>query len=85
MIDQPVTGERWVGAAGRATRFRGPHGGRVGCRHCASLAQAELSCTSPEMFGADLPRWQRLAGAVRRNYWAATATPTACSRSARST
>jgi myo-inositol-1(or 4)-monophosphatase len=31
LIDQPVTGERWIGAAGRATRFRGPFGGHAGC------------------------------------------------------
>ncbi len=69
VIDQPVTGERWIGAAGRATMFRGPFGGKPGCRPCASLDQAELSCTSPEMLGPDQPRWDRLAGAVRRNYW----------------
>jgi histidinol phosphatase-like enzyme (inositol monophosphatase family) len=69
VIDQPVTGERWIGSSGQATTFRGPHGGRAGCRPCPSLADAELSCTSPEMLGPDAPRWQRLAGAVRRNYW----------------
>jgi myo-inositol-1(or 4)-monophosphatase len=70
VIDQPVTGERWIGAAGRRTRFRGPLGGQVGGRPCAALADAELSCTSPEMLGAgQMPRWRRLAGAVRRNYW----------------
>jgi histidinol phosphatase-like enzyme (inositol monophosphatase family) len=70
VIDQPVTGERWIGAAGRATVFRGPLGGVAGCRPCASPADAELSCTSPEMLiGPDEPRWRRLAGATRRNYW----------------
>ena len=69
IIDQPITGERWIGATGRRTEFRGPFGGQVGCRACAELAQAELSATSPEMFGADLPRFTRLAGAVRRNVW----------------
>jgi histidinol phosphatase-like enzyme (inositol monophosphatase family) len=69
VIDQPVTGERWIGAAGRATIFRGGFGGRAGCRSCASLADAELSCTSPEMLGSDQARWQRLAGGVKRNYW----------------
>jgi fructose-1,6-bisphosphatase/inositol monophosphatase family enzyme len=50
--------------------FRGPLGGVVGCRPCASPADAELSCTSPEMLiGPDEPRWRRLAGAMRRNYW----------------
>lgn len=69
VIDQPVTGERWVGAVGRTTRFRGPLGGRAGCRPCPTLAEAELSCTSPAMFGADLPRFQRLADATRRTSW----------------
>ena len=69
VIDQPVSRERWIGAVGRATVFRGAYGGSPGCRPCACLADAELSCTSPEMLGPDLPRWQRLANAVRRNYW----------------
>ncbi len=65
IIDQPITQERWIGAAGRATLFRGTHG-RAGCRPCASLAEAELSATSPQIFEDDTPRWQRLVGAVRR-------------------
>jgi histidinol-phosphatase len=70
VIDQPVTRERWIGAAGRRTRFSGPLGGRIGCRACPTLASAELSCTSPEMMRGDaMPRWERLAAAVRRNYW----------------
>ncbi len=66
LIDQPVTGERWLGAAGRRTLFRGPFGGHAGCRACPSLALAELSCTSPQMFGDDLPRWRRLSDAAGR-------------------
>ena len=66
LIDQPVTGERWLGVAGRRTLFRGPFGGRIGTRACPVLDRAELSCTSPEMFGADLPRWARLSAAARR-------------------
>ena len=69
IIDQPVTGERWIGATGRPTIFRGPLGGTAGCRACPSLADAELSCTSAEMLRADMPRWERLRGAVRRNSW----------------
>jgi histidinol phosphatase-like enzyme (inositol monophosphatase family) len=69
IIDQPVTGERWIGVAGRQTQFAGPLGGRIGTRACTDLAFAELSCTSPEMLGQDLPRWRRLAERVRRNYW----------------
>jgi histidinol phosphatase-like enzyme (inositol monophosphatase family) len=69
IIDQPVTGERWIGVSGRPTIFRGPFGGAAGCRACPSLADAELSCTSTEMLADDLPRWERLRGAVRRNTW----------------
>ena len=68
-IDQPVTQERWIGVTGRPTVFRGPLGGRAGCRPCPLVGDAELSCTSPEMLGPDEPRWRRLAAAVRRNYW----------------
>jgi len=67
LIDQPVTGERWIGAAGRTTTFRSPLGGSVGCRPCAGLAEAELACTSPHIFASsDLPRFERLAAAAGR-------------------
>ena len=67
VIDQPVTGERWIGAAGRPTRFTGPFGGTPRTRACAALGAAELSCTSTEMFEApDLPAWARLQAATRR-------------------
>jgi myo-inositol-1(or 4)-monophosphatase len=70
VIDQPTTGERWVGVAGQMTRFRSPLGGAVGCRPCVTLAEAELSCTSPDMFGpADRPGFERLRAAARRVTW----------------
>ncbi len=69
IIDQPVTGERWVGATGEKTRFTGPFGGAAGTRPCAGLAQAELSCTSPDMLGGHAPAWRRLAGAAARTSW----------------
>lgn len=69
VIDQPVTGERWIGAAGRPTTFRGPLGGSSGCRPCPALTEAELSCTSPELLGPHRPAWQRLADAARRISW----------------
>jgi histidinol phosphatase-like enzyme (inositol monophosphatase family) len=69
VIDQAVTGERWIGVAGQPTIFRGPLGGRAGCRACPRLEEAELSCTGLDLLGADLPRWQKLAGAVRRVSW----------------
>ncbi len=67
VIDQPITVERWIGAAGRPTVFRGKFGGAAGCRACPRLEDAELSATSPQVFeGADEQKWARLSGAVRR-------------------
>lgn len=66
IIDQPITGERWIGATGRPTQFRGPFGGRAGCRPCARLGEAELSLTSPQLLGPEQARWEKLAAQVRR-------------------
>ncbi|GAC1346311.1 MAG: histidinol-phosphatase [Acetobacteraceae bacterium] len=69
LLDQPITGERWIGVAGQTTRFRGAFG-RVGCRACPSLAQAELSCTSPDLLTpAQRPLFQRVQAAARRTSW----------------
>ena len=71
LIDQPITGERWIGVAGTQTRFvskRLP--GTPSTRACATLAAAELSCTSPEMLdAASEPRWRGLRAAVKRASW----------------
>ncbi len=70
LIDQPAVGERWIGVAGAPTRLRSPLGGQAGCRPCARMAEAELSCTSPEMFGpGDAPGFARLRAAARRVTW----------------
>jgi histidinol phosphatase-like enzyme (inositol monophosphatase family) len=69
IIDQPVTGERWIGVHGRPTKFIGGLGGRIGTRECADASMADLSATSPEMLGVELPRFQRLADRTHRNYW----------------
>ena len=70
IIDQPVTGERWIGVAGQPTRLRSPIGGTAGCRPCATLDQAELSCTSPDMFdAATAPRFAAVKAAARRTTW----------------
>jgi len=68
-IDQPVTGERWFAARGLAPTFRGPFGGTIGPRGLAALAEAELSSTTPEMFGDRLPQFMRLKAQCRRVYW----------------
>lgn len=70
IIDQPVTGERWIGAAGVAPRFRGKFGGTPGTRRGVALRDAELSCTAPEMHSpAHAARFRGLAAATRRTYW----------------
>ena len=70
LIDQPGIGERWIGAKGQPTRFRSPLGGAAGCRPCPRLAEAELSCTSPDMFApSDGPGFERLRAAARRVTW----------------
>jgi myo-inositol-1(or 4)-monophosphatase len=70
LIDQPVTGERWIGLSGQPTRFRSPLGGTPRCRPCPRLAEAELSCTSPDMFApGDRPGFERLRAAARRLTW----------------
>jgi histidinol phosphatase-like enzyme (inositol monophosphatase family) len=69
VIDQPITGERWIGVAGERTRFRGTHG-QAGCRPCRDLRDAELSSTSPDVFTPEqLARFKRLQGAARRTSW----------------
>ena len=70
IIDQPITRERWIGVAGRPTVFTGPLGGTAGCRPCPALGGAELSCTSPDIFGeATRPPFERIRAAVRRTSW----------------
>jgi inositol-phosphate phosphatase / L-galactose 1-phosphate phosphatase / histidinol-phosphatase len=47
VIDQPVNGERWVGALGRPTLFSGKP---ARPRACSSLSLARLSTTGPQYF-----------------------------------
>jgi len=62
IIDQPVLGERWVGAAGRPTLF---NGAPVRTRPCGDLQAAVLSTTGLDQYrGADAGAFARLAGAV---------------------
>ena len=72
IIDQPISGERWLGVAGRPTIFRDTPGftSKVGIRRCPALDQAELSCTAPDIFDqAETVRWRRLQAATRRTSW----------------
>jgi inositol-phosphate phosphatase/L-galactose 1-phosphate phosphatase/histidinol-phosphatase len=50
IIDQPISRERWIGAAGRPTTF---NGAPVRTRPCPLLAAATVFSTSPDMFKGD--------------------------------
>lgn len=51
VIDMPMLGERWVGAAGRPTTFTDRRGtAEARTRPCPTLEKAVLASTSPEMF-----------------------------------
>jgi inositol-phosphate phosphatase / L-galactose 1-phosphate phosphatase / histidinol-phosphatase len=67
VIDQPITGERWIGAAGQPTLFNGKP---CRTRSCASLAEAIMATTSPAAFPpADLAVFDRLIPQVRDTLW----------------
>ena len=63
IIDQPISRERWIGAAGRATAF---NGNPVRCRPCASLSAATVFSTSPDMFkGPDAAAFGRVSAVAK--------------------
>ncbi len=63
VIDQPVLGERWLGARGRPTTLNGRP---VHVRPCGELGRAALYATSPHMFeGADEQAFARVRDAVK--------------------
>ncbi|NOW44853.1 histidinol phosphatase-like enzyme (inositol monophosphatase family) [Novosphingobium sp. SG751A] len=47
VIDQPIAGERWVGASGRKTTFNGQP---VSTRRCRELSDATIATTGPHYF-----------------------------------
>lgn len=62
IIDQPVLGERWIGAAGTATTFNGDP---IRTRPCGGLDEAILNTTSPDLFsGDDVRRFAQMRDAV---------------------
>ena len=61
VIDQPIIGERWLGARGQATTF---NGAPARTRSCTAVAQALLGTTSPYLFDdEDRPRFEAVARA----------------------
>jgi inositol-phosphate phosphatase / L-galactose 1-phosphate phosphatase / histidinol-phosphatase len=62
IIEQPISRERWLGAAGQATTRNGVP---VRSRTCSAIDAASLYATSPDMFGADEPAFARLKSKVK--------------------
>ena len=64
VVDQPILGERWLGARGHPTLF---NGAPARTRACASLAAATLYSTAPELMfkDADAAGFERLRAAVK--------------------
>jgi inositol-phosphate phosphatase / L-galactose 1-phosphate phosphatase / histidinol-phosphatase len=63
IIDQPISRERWVGAAGRPTTLNGT---TIRCRTCPALASATLFATTPDMFKeSDAAAFGRVSATVK--------------------
>ena len=64
IIDQPIAGERWVGAIGQTTTFNGKP---AATRRCRELEDAVLGTTSPHLFSEhEAGHFLSLAGKVAR-------------------
>jgi inositol-phosphate phosphatase/L-galactose 1-phosphate phosphatase/histidinol-phosphatase len=61
VIDQPIGGERWVGAVGHPTLFNGQP---ISTRRCSSLDKALFATTAPWLMGAG-DHFGRVRGACR--------------------
>lgn len=72
MMNQPYLGERFWNAEDSA-HFRNRQGeGRIATRPCASLREANIGTTTPDMFrGSDMARFQALASACRMTRYGA--------------
>ena len=63
VINQPISGERWIGAAGHPTTL---NGAPIRTRACDTLAKATLFTTDPALFGAtEIGGYRRLDAAVK--------------------
>jgi inositol-phosphate phosphatase/L-galactose 1-phosphate phosphatase/histidinol-phosphatase len=67
IIDQPISGERWVGAMGQPTLLNGKP---VTTRRCRDLDQAILATTGPQYFpGHTAEHFSMLGGQCRDTLW----------------
>jgi histidinol phosphatase-like enzyme (inositol monophosphatase family) len=67
VIDQPIAGDRWLGASGRGTTLNGVV---ATVRPCPALARAHLATTGPNYFGeADGAAFDRLRAECGDTLW----------------
>jgi histidinol phosphatase-like enzyme (inositol monophosphatase family) len=67
MIDQPISGERWLGAVGRATTL---NDAQIRTRRCEGIAQAHLATTGPGYFTPESwTAFERVRVAARDTLW----------------
>lgn len=67
LIDQPIGGDRWLGAAGRATTL---NGAPARTRACGALARAHLATTGPGYFSEqERVRFEAVSAAARDTLW----------------
>ena len=67
VVEHPALGDRWVGAAGRATLL---NGAPARARSCAGVAEAALSTTGPNWFAEDeLEAFDRVRRAAKVQHW----------------
>lgn len=70
VIDQPISGERWIGVSGQQTRFNGKP---VKTRPCKNLKEACMGSTTPAMFVKTGPVYERFESACHSNEWGSAA------------
>lgn len=67
VINQPISGERWVGAAGQPTTL---NGAAVRTRPCEAIAQAHLATTGPSYFTPESwAAFERVRAGARDTLW----------------
>lgn len=63
VIDQPISGERWIGLRGHGATL---NGNPIRVRECPTLADATIGTTAPDLFDlAGAKSWQQTAAAAR--------------------
>ena len=67
VIDQPISGERWIGATGQPTTLNGV---TASSRACPALANAHLGSTAPHLFTPpEKAAFDRVRAAARDTLW----------------